>query len=62
VLLQATGGLATFGSQTPNGFLEMNPEIVRLYPHQGEEHLEAHCIRQLFTFEGERREQLPVNQ
>ncbi len=47
VMMSASGGLATFSAQAPNGFLEMNPEIVRLSPHQGEEHLDAHCIRQL---------------
>jgi hypothetical protein len=41
---------------------EMNPEIVRLFPHEREEHLDANCIRQLFTFESERREQLPFNE
>lgn len=60
--MQATGGLATFSSQTPNGFKEMNPEIVRLSPHQREEHLDPHGIRQLFTLKRERREKLPINQ
>ena len=39
----------------------MNPEIVGLLPHEREEHLDANCIRQLFTFESERREQLPFD-
>jgi len=55
-MMNATGGLAVFGPQTPNDFLEVNPEIVRLSPHQGEEHLEAHCVSQPFTFESERRD------
>jgi hypothetical protein len=40
----------------------MNPEIVRLFPHQGEKHFEPHGRRELFTFERERREQLPFDQ
>ena len=51
-----------FPAQTPNGFLEMNPEIVRLLPHQREEHLDAHRIRQLVTFKRERGEQLPFDE
>ena len=62
VVMNASGGLATFSAQTPNCFLKMNPEIVRLSPHEREEHLDAHCIRQPFTFEREGREQLPINQ
>jgi hypothetical protein len=61
VQMFAPGGLATFGSQTPNRLLEMNPEILGLFPHQREEHLKTHCVRQFLTFECERREQLPFD-
>jgi hypothetical protein len=60
--VQASGGFSSFRPQTPNRFLEMNPEIVGLLPHEREEHLDANCIRQLFTFESERREQLPFDE
>jgi hypothetical protein len=61
-MMNAPCGPATLRTQTPNYFFEMNPKIFRLSPHQGEEHLDPHCIRQPFTFEREGREELPFDQ
>lgn len=40
----------------------MNPEVLRLSPHQGEEHLDPNSFRQLLTLKGEGREELPFDQ
>jgi hypothetical protein len=61
VVVNATGGLATLSPQTPNRFQEVNPEAVRLSPHQREEHPDSHGIAELLTLEGEAREELPVD-
>jgi hypothetical protein len=61
-MVNTASGLATFGPQTPNRFGEVNPKIVRLSPHQGEEHLDADGFRQLLTLKRERREELPFDQ
>lgn len=62
MVVNASRGLATLGPQTPNRFGEMNPEMVRLSPHQGEEHLDADRFAQFLTFERERGEELPLDQ
>ena len=60
--VQAAGDFSWFRPQAPNRLLEMNPEIVRLLPHECEEHLDAHCVRQILTSKGERQEQLPFDE
>ena len=62
VQMPAPGQLTIFPAQAPNGFFEMNPEIVRLLPHQREEHLDAHRVRQLVAPKRERGEQLPFDE
>ena len=60
--VQAAGDFTGFGPQAPNGLLEMNPEIVRLLPHQRGEHLNAHRVRQVHALECERGKQLPFDE
>ena len=62
VVVDAAGGLATLGPQAPNGFQEMNPEVVRLSSHQRKEHPGPHGIAEPLTLEGEAREKLPLDQ